>query len=905
MSFSYSSGTIIQQNESPVNITGVAAITGGLRFTTATPHGYSNGDFIQIKGTTDYNYAWRLEGLSSNTFDVTYQRDKYGNRLSFTSSQTGTCERGDRNIAGIVGLPGVTTMVSGGMTIVNVGSNVLDIRGALLMDGRNYQLVSNQGTKGIYVNGYGFLKLGRTINEGDEMFSHVTHVYLNTGVPTNLYDPGILDTPSGALCVDGANATLHWEYSSIQCMTFGSGTAGNGFNFINNANIFIQEGIWQTRQPYLSGWRTPNGRVLGNFYFYGSTITFSSVVAGNEPKGLNIVNASSALFGQGAAKFEWEDLNIANQGNVADLKVWTDVSVPFTEQYAINNSTGNNLKIKSDTPSPDARNKGRNLVIKQVVPRVKDGNGDTVDGGYVFIKDNDNGHRKNLNGFDDTVDFTYVTPISNGVGNQLDVITAIVNVASTTSTPPAASNVARGTSNTAEYRVDFRGKGDTDLPAADDPVTQEAYDETAKFDALYVRYGYYPAPIESLLSGNGVLNLGLTSFENPYITLSRAEAAAITGISISGDTITVTEDHSISEIFHYVQLYEESHYEEVWDNSFISIFSTSDGSSFNSIYNIVVDGATVTGDGVLRLPTKTLSEVNGGVYRGTYEDSLGYHVAISAPNLLSGTRWYLYNITDDEELVNEVVSDTAEYRIIFTGNKTIQLRASKLPYEFILSTGTLTNTGLTFNDSQFVDTIYVENDLEGSTVTEFEADFSNIEIEVSADSNETTVQRFYNWFKYLLTTEDGIANYIDYLSESEDSRNIVIGVTMTVENKKVTPLKITGGTVRTTDGSSWINETGGSIFVVPDRVYQAPTSGIAQAVLGAEVADYQEEGTFGKEINDLRKIAKNKAVTNPDTGKYIVYDDDNSVLYEADIYEDVGGTTAYRGQGLARRDKLE
>lgn len=53
------------------------------------------------------------------------------------------------------------------------------------------------------------------------------------------------------------------------------------------------------------------------------------------------------------------------------------------------------------------------------------------------------------------------------------------------------------------------------------------------------------------------------------------------------------------------------------------------------------------------------------------------------------------------------------------------------------------------------------------------------------------------------------------------------------------------------------------------------------------------------------KILKNKNVTDPVTGKQIIYDDDDiTPLLQADVFENTDGTVPYQGNGINRRDKL-
>jgi hypothetical protein len=59
------------------------------------------------------------------------------------------------------------------------------------------------------------------------------------------------------------------------------------------------------------------------------------------------------------------------------------------------------------------------------------------------------------------------------------------------------------------------------------------------------------------------------------------------------------------------------------------------------------------------------------------------------------------------------------------------------------------------------------------------------------------------------------------------------------------------------------------------------------------------EGAF------LYAIAHNKVVTDPINNTYTVYADDGvTVLYVADLFEDVAGVIGYQGQGADRRDSF-
>lgn len=59
-------------------------------------------------------------------------------------------------------------------------------------------------------------------------------------------------------------------------------------------------------------------------------------------------------------------------------------------------------------------------------------------------------------------------------------------------------------------------------------------------------------------------------------------------------------------------------------------------------------------------------------------------------------------------------------------------------------------------------------------------------------------------------------------------------------------------------------------------------------------------------LEDLRKLMMNRFETDPVSGKLTVYeDDDTTVAFETDGYEDVAGTQPYRGRQMERRDRFE
>jgi hypothetical protein len=59
------------------------------------------------------------------------------------------------------------------------------------------------------------------------------------------------------------------------------------------------------------------------------------------------------------------------------------------------------------------------------------------------------------------------------------------------------------------------------------------------------------------------------------------------------------------------------------------------------------------------------------------------------------------------------------------------------------------------------------------------------------------------------------------------------------------------------------------------------------------------------DITKMRKLLQNRMETNPTTGVMTIYDDDDTtVLFTGNIFEDVAATQIYRGRGIERRNRL-
>ncbi|MEE8289560.1 MAG: hypothetical protein V3R25_09125 [Nitrosomonadaceae bacterium] len=145
---------------------------------------------------------------------------------------------------------------------------------------------------------------------------------------------------------------------------------------------------------------------------------------------------------------------------------------------------------------------------------------------------------------------------------------------------------------------------------------------------------------------------------------------------------------------------------------------------------------------------------------------------ISAPNLTAGTV-QLFNVTT--ATIVETVTITSGYTKVIvdgttvTGGDTVRLRwieQASLPIE---TTGLIVAGGTTtFLNTPVTDTVHATYGIDGSTVTEYTADFPNVQIDI--DDPEFELNRLYAWYKNELETTQGIDEFWDAILAIDTGR---------------------------------------------------------------------------------------------------------------------------------------
>jgi len=181
---------------------------------------------------------------------------------------------------------------------------------------------------------------------------------------------------------------------------------------------------------------------------------------------------------------------------------------------------------------------------------------------------------------------------------------------------------------------------------------------------------------------------------------------------------------------------------------------------------------------------------------------------VSAPNILSGSRVQIYNVSKSVELDTQILT-TNGYNLILDlsanvnvdDGDTLRLRATCtagaeafLPVE---SFGVINEIGITFGDSQIADTIYNDNAINADNITTISADYPNVQIDISDGDGIADVKEFYAFYVKQTTSSTGIEEWfgaIDAIDHMNYRVNTAIA-DIKLQNRGSTPLVISGARI--------------------------------------------------------------------------------------------------------------
>jgi hypothetical protein len=203
-------------------------------------------------------------------------------------------------------------------------------------------------------------------------------------------------------------------------------------------------------------------------------------------------------------------------------------------------------------------------------------------------------------------------------------------------------------------------------------------------------------------------------------------------------------------------------------------------------------------------------------------------------NIVAGSRLQIYNVTTSTETYNDVVAGTSysasyDNGTGYSDGDVIRVRlayqsgaTAKLPTQYLT---VATANGWSVLADQADDTVYIANAIDGSTVTEFTADYPNVQIDINDGDGLTTPQRGYAWYISGQMTADGIRYYHGGMT-AEDDVNYRINVDITdmhIQNVSASPVLITGARLYRSDGTRVTVAGTGPIEMEYGRAYPVET----------------------------------------------------------------------------------
>ena len=277
---------------------------------------------------------------------------------------------------------------------------------------------------------------------------------------------------------------------------------------------------------------------------------------------------------------------------------------------------------------------------------------------------------------------------------------------------------------------------------------------------------------------------------------------------------------------------------------------------------ITIKASTFTGDMVT---TGLITLANGAIFDGVRTDTNGTinpDQPISITNISAGSRMRIYNVTTGVETVNTVVSGTSytdsyQEGTGYNDGDTVRVYLTKLGKDEWVGDVIDTSNGFNVLASQDDDDVYTALGIDGTTVTKFQADYVNNEVDLVIGA-DWTMAELYAWWANNLTTEDGIRNFFGGIT-AIDQANFRI-------NTSIVDLYLdntTNASYKQTDNRRFFRDTGTGY-----PVRNPTTSGYGLDVVWRNtilIAQTEAVGTSDLNFYDVKRAVK-QVITNP---KYI------------------------------------
>ena len=748
-----------------------------------------------------------------------------------TITQTGT----DTSLSGLGAIAGVTTIgrpaaaaaVAQPNTIYNLNALELVVNGNLSWDAKREELYFGPSTIGrcLRVNSGGSV----TINGYYDAAGFTNVATLARGISVGR---GVV----GNWFATQTNYTIRAE-------------AGSTFNLLGASisaplNVFIAGG-GQIRNGLILGLDTDLPLVAINnnaFVVNGLDIigTHGIIFGANNKLSLSGVRARSVAkvtqhnetgWNTPAAATSFATLtDYVSEGISGDIRYW------WHGPYKVRNSSRGSALDCASGSLASGPGSGFTLVTRDVAFKLS-GAGTPVSNGLVFMRDRNNGLRRSLA----QMGFTGIAGVPNLANDQTYLWQCnAAGVAASQEVYVAVHSAIQSLGDSDGGRWDYRSHSNSNADL---------------FDFVAYSYAHQIASIPSQsLVGVGAKSIEWTMFADTNVTLTEAQAAALTTIDSAEKfycrakwfkTRNIQENLETNGIGNYIvtrsgNLIDAGSYNVTIDATAAQAFALAGNT-------LTIKASTYTGD---MATTGIITLANGATFIGTRTDANGTIVppkTVSITGITAGSRLRIYNNTTASEVVNQIVAGTSYSATYnegtgYTTGDTLTITATwqsgataKLPFSTQVVVG---STGWSALVAQQADAVYDGIGVDGSAVTEFSADYPNVQVDISDPNGQTGVDRLYSWFVHTTTTESGIRNWVGGIV-AEDAANfrvVTSVVNLKLDNVSATGVEFTGGhrLYRDDGATPLVSSTtgGGSITLFAGKVYTSIVSTASPVITG-------------------------------------------------------------------------
>ncbi len=522
------------------------------------------------------------------------------------------------------------------------------------------------------------------------------------------------------------------------------------------------------------------------------------------------------------------------------------------------------------------------LIYQNVRIEIQDENGNSLNDAVVYAQDVDNGSRQpNI-----TVDgqffeiFPTFTYSGTGASHTFRVLTQVRRARNTdpTNTPvwPIVDN--RGTANGATFpwkiaqynktavidSIQLEGNGEkvfTFRLLPDFTTTEQDGAAVRAYLTQETRQRVYDQQKAQITDFQGLEAVPPVSLTDGFLNTQASDVNFLSGAALSafaGNTLTAYADPFLDSLIGTGNLSLQSIAENQTIRNYASVQIASLPTTL-TLDNTILDltpGADIT----------SFTELNGASYRATADgtyiargksptivDANGFSISVvteplpttytlQLPNIINGSRFQIYNVTQDRELTNSTVSggggisqaytsgvdfnagDTGRYRVTYQSGTTAK---RFLEGSFTFPSDNATNNLPVLQEDV---TIHSDHGVDGSTVDGITWDSGNLQFDFNDADNVVNGPDIAAWYYYFITTSVGIHEVAGAIEWTQVNRFQVKAsiAPITFDNIAANPLQINNCWIDRDDGISIIAANSNSIQINPPAVFaiETGTSGL-------------------------------------------------------------------------------